>query len=138
MWNNSYRTPTERWQKTSGFPKGKKLLTYPGRAKEKTETKEYGRDLHQWEGAGKEERLPHTRKPLRGRGDCGGRRGKLRSRGGQHSHRGAEGRVARFLHRESVLTGTQPAREACLLTRRGGRGCELRPGLRSAGRGLAA
>ena len=35
MWNNSYRTPTERWQKTSDFPKGKKLPTYLGRAKEK-------------------------------------------------------------------------------------------------------
>ena len=34
MWNNSYRTPTECWQKTSGFPKGKKLPTYLGRAKE--------------------------------------------------------------------------------------------------------
>ena len=28
MWNDSYRTPTERWQKTSDFPKGKKLPTY--------------------------------------------------------------------------------------------------------------
>ena len=28
MWNNSYRTPTERWQKTSDFPKGKKLPMY--------------------------------------------------------------------------------------------------------------
>ena len=28
MWNNSYRTPTECWQKTSDFPKGKKLPTY--------------------------------------------------------------------------------------------------------------
>ena len=27
-WNNSYRTPTERWQKNSDFPKGKKLPTY--------------------------------------------------------------------------------------------------------------
>ena len=35
MWNNSYRTTTERWQKTSDFPKGKKLPTYLGRAKEK-------------------------------------------------------------------------------------------------------
>ena len=35
MWNNSYRTPTERWQKTSDLPKGKKLPTYLGRAKEK-------------------------------------------------------------------------------------------------------
>ena len=35
MWNNSYRTPTECWQKTSDFPKGKKIPTYLGRAKEK-------------------------------------------------------------------------------------------------------
>ena len=35
MGNNSYRTPTERWQKTSDFPKGKKLPMYLGRAKEK-------------------------------------------------------------------------------------------------------
>ena len=34
MWNNSYRTPTERWQKTSDFPKGKKLPRYRGRVKE--------------------------------------------------------------------------------------------------------
>ena len=34
-WNNSYRTLTECWQKTSDFPKGKKLPTYLGRAKEK-------------------------------------------------------------------------------------------------------
>ena len=35
MWNNSYRTPTERWQETSELPKDKKLPTYLGRAKEK-------------------------------------------------------------------------------------------------------
>ena len=35
MWNNSYRTPTECWQKISDFPKGKKHSTYLGRAKEK-------------------------------------------------------------------------------------------------------
>ena len=35
MWNNSYRTPTEHWQKTSDLPKGKKLPTYLSRAKEK-------------------------------------------------------------------------------------------------------
>ena len=40
MWNNSYGTPTECWQKTSDFAKGKKLPTYLGRAKEKSETKE--------------------------------------------------------------------------------------------------
>ena len=40
MWNNTYRTPTERWQKTLDFPKGKKIPMYLNRAKEKTETKE--------------------------------------------------------------------------------------------------
>ena len=35
MWNNSYSTPTECWQKTSDFPKGKKPLMNLGRAKEK-------------------------------------------------------------------------------------------------------
>ena len=35
MWNSSYITPTERWQKNSDLPKGKKLPTYLGRAKEK-------------------------------------------------------------------------------------------------------
>ena len=31
---------TERWQKTSDFPKGKKLPTYMGRAKEKRKNKD--------------------------------------------------------------------------------------------------
>ena len=35
MWNNSYRTPAERWQKTLEFSKGNKIHTYLGRAKEK-------------------------------------------------------------------------------------------------------
>ncbi|XP_049571774.1 succinate--CoA ligase [GDP-forming] subunit beta, mitochondrial isoform X2 [Orcinus orca] len=39
VWNNSYRTPTERRQKTSDFPKGKKLPTYLGRAKEKSKNR---------------------------------------------------------------------------------------------------
>ena len=38
MWNN-YRTPTESWQKTSDFPKGKKLPRYLDRAKEKQRQK---------------------------------------------------------------------------------------------------
>ena len=42
MWNNSYRAPTERWQKTSDFPKGKKLLTYLGRTKEKRKYRDKG------------------------------------------------------------------------------------------------
>ena len=40
MWNNSYRTPTELWQKTSNFSKGKKLPTYLSRAKEKRKNRD--------------------------------------------------------------------------------------------------
>ena len=40
MWNSSYRTPIECWQKTSDLPIGKKLPTYLGRAKKKKETTE--------------------------------------------------------------------------------------------------
>ena len=40
MWNNSYRTPTERWQKTSDLPKSKKLPTYLGRVKEKRKNRD--------------------------------------------------------------------------------------------------
>ena len=44
MWNNSYRTPTERWQKTSDLPKDKKLPMYLGRAKEKRKNRQKNRD----------------------------------------------------------------------------------------------
>ena len=40
MWKNSYRTPTGHWQKSSDFPKGKKLPTYLGRAKEKRKNRD--------------------------------------------------------------------------------------------------
>ena len=40
MWNNSHRTPTEHWQKTSDFPKGKKLPMYLRRAKEKRKNRD--------------------------------------------------------------------------------------------------
>ena len=42
MWNNSYRTPTERWQKNSDLPKARNSpCTWVGqKKKEKTETKE--------------------------------------------------------------------------------------------------
>ena len=40
MWNNSNRTTTEHWQKTSDFPKGKKLPMYLGRAKEKRKNRD--------------------------------------------------------------------------------------------------
>ena len=85
MWNNSYRTPTECWQKTSDFPKGKKLPTYLRRAKEKRKNrvKRIGMDLHLWDGAVKEERFPHTKKTLhwwRWEGKWGGTFGAMEER----------------------------------------------------------
>ena len=80
----------------------------------------------------KEERFPHTRKPLRGR--------RLRvAEGGSFgaTEESAATGVRRAKRRDSRMEARfgaeqhSPAREACLLTRRGGRGWELRLGLRS-------
>ena len=57
-----------------------------------------------------EEKFPHTRKPLHWW------RGweKLRGHGGDHSNRGTEGKVERFLHRGLLPTSThQPERLVC-------------------------
>ena len=55
----------------------------------------------------------------------------LPSHGGEHSHRGAEGKAERFPHRGSVLTSThQPERPVCSPAGTGGV-WELRLGLRS-------
>ena len=119
MWNNSYRTPTECWQKTSDFPKSKKISTYLGRAKGKRKkqrqknrngTCSSGRELWRWKSF-------HTPgSPFTG-GDGGGRGqvgGKLRSHGGERSNRGAEGKAERFLHRGSLPASThQPERLLC-------------------------
>ena len=130
MWNNSYRTPTERWQKTSDRPKGKKLSTYLGRAKKKKQRQKNrdgtctsGRELWRRKGF-------HTLgSPFAG-GDCEWRRGELRSHGGEHSNRGAVGKAERFLHRGLVPTSThQPERLVCSPAGMGG-GWELRLSLR--------
>ena len=78
----------------------------------------------------KEEEFPHSRKPLhwRRRGVVGG---KLRSHRGEHSNRGAEGKVERVPHRGSVPTSThQPKRLVCSPAGAGG-GWELRLRLQS-------
>ena len=55
-----------------------------------------------------------------------GKGGKLRSHGGERSHRGAEGNAERFPHGGSVPTSThQPERLVCSPARVGG-GWELR------------
>ena len=74
----------------------------------------------------KEERFPHTRKPLCGQRLGVAEGGKIQSRGGERSNRGAEGKVERFPHRGSAPTSThQPERLACSPVRVGG-GWELR------------
>ena len=76
----------------------------------------------------KEERFPHTRKPLHWwrRGVVGR---KLPIHGGERSHRVAEGKAERFPHRGSVPTNThQPERLVCSPDRAVG-GWELRLGL---------
>ena len=61
---------------------------------------------------------------------AGGRRGKLRSHGGERSHRGAEGKAERLRHGRSVPTSThQPERLVCSSAGVGG-GWELRLRLR--------
>ena len=131
MWNNSYRTPTERWQKTSDLTKGKKLPTYLGRAKEKRKTrdKRIGTGPAPVGGNREGEKFPHTRKPLHGR--------RLRvAEGGSFRalEESAATGVRRAKRRDSRMEDRcrqhSPAREACLLTRRGGRGWELRLRLR--------
>ena len=73
----------------------------------------------------KEEKVPHTRKPLRGqRREVG--RGKLRSHGGECSNRGAEGKAERFPAQRTGANQHSPAREACLLTTGTGGGWEVR------------
>ena len=69
MWNNSYRTPTEQWQRTSDFPKGKKLPAYRGRAKEKRKNrdKRIGTGTAPVGGSCDGGKFPHTRKALCGR-----------------------------------------------------------------------
>ena len=78
----------------------------------------------------KEEKFPHTRKPLhwQRRGVVWGN---LWSHGGECSHRGAEGKAERLPHRGLVPSSThQPERLVCSPAGAGG-GWELRLQLRS-------
>ena len=132
MWNNSYRTPAECWQKTSDFPKGKKLPTYLGRAKEKRNNrdKRIGTGPAPVGGSCEGGKVSTHKEAPSLEETAGGRGGKLRSHGGERSHRGAEGKAERFPHRGSVPSSThQPERLVCSAAGVGG--CwELRLGLR--------
>ena len=81
----------------------------------------------------REERFPHTRKPL------GGRRLRVGEGGASEPRRRAQpqgcgGQSGEIPAQRLGAEQHSPAREACLLTRQGGRGWELRLGLRRSDR----
>ena len=61
----------------------------------------------------------------------GGGGGKLQSHGGEHRHRGVEGKAERFPHRGSVPTSTHKPERLVYSPAGMGGGWELRLGLRS-------
>ena len=129
MWNNSYRTPTECWQKTSDFPKRKKIPMYLGRAREKKKKQRQkyrdgtctsGREL--W----RRKSFHALASPFTGRDEEWAGWGKIWSHGGERSNRDAECKAERLWHKGSVLTSThKPERLVCSPTR-AGEGWELR------------
>ena len=133
LWNNSYRTPTECWQKTSDFSKGKKVPTYLSRAKEKRKNRDkrigtgpapVGGELWRRKGF-------HTLgSPFRGR-DCRWWMGEASERQRRALPQGCGGQSGEMPAQRIGADQHSPAREACLLPRRGGRGWELRLGFRS-------
>ena len=130
MWNSSYRTPTERWQKTSDLPKGKKLLTYLGRAKVKRNNRDKRKGTGPAPVGGSCEggKVSTTRSPFAG-GDCEWRRGKASEPWRRAQQQGCGGQSGEIPAQRIGAQQHSPAREACLLPSRGGRGWELRLGL---------
>ena len=132
MWNNSYRTPTERWQKTSYFPKSKKLPTNLGRAKEKRKKQRQknrdgicplGREL--WR-----RKCFHTLgNPFTG-GGRGWRREASEPRR-RAQQQGCRGQSVEIPTQKISANQHAAAWEAYLLTHREGGGSELRLWLRS-------
>ena len=78
----------------------------------------------------KEERFPRTRSPFAGR-DCRWQRGEASEPRRRAQPEGCGGQSGEIPARRNSAEKHSPAREACLLPRRGGRGWELRLGLRS-------
>ena len=132
-WNCSYKTPTERWQKTSDFPKGKKLPMYLGRAKERKKKKQRQKNRDRTCTSGRElwrRKGFHTLgRPFAGR-DCGWQRGESSEPWRRAHPQGCGGQSGEIPAQRLGAEQHSPAREACLLTRWGGRGWELRLGLR--------
>ena len=122
MWNNSYRRPTERWQKTSDFPKGKKPPTYLGRAKEKRKNrdKRIGTGPAPLGRSCEGESFHILGSPFTGGDGVGeGEASEPRKRAQQQGCRGQSGEIPA---QRIGADQHSPAQEACLLTRRGGWG----------------
>ena len=69
----------------------------------------------------KEEKFPHTRKPLRGRRLRGAEGGASKPRR-RAQPQGCRGQSGEILAQRIGVDQHSPAREACVLSRRGGRG----------------
>ena len=107
MWNSSHRTSTERWQKTSDFQKGKKLLMYLGSAKEKKKREREKIEMQPAPlGGSCERRKVSTHWEVPSLGRSAGTEGELQSLGEERSNWFAEGKVERDLHRRSVPPST--------------------------------
>ena len=116
MWNNPYRTPTERWQKTSDFPKGKNLPTYLGMAKEKRKKRQKNRDRT---CTSRRELLRRTSFHPLGSPFTGGDgvwRGEALEPQRRMQQQGCRGQSREIPAQRISADQHSPAREACLLT----------------------
>ena len=122
-WNNSYRTPTECWQKTSDFPNGKKLPSYLGRAKEKRKNRDKRKEMapaplgRSYKGG--KVSTPYETPSL---AETAGGWGKASEPWRRAQQQGCGGQSGEIPTQRIGADQHSPAQEACLLTRRDGRG----------------
>ena len=125
MWNNSYRTPTEHKQKTSDFPKGKRIPTYLGRAKEKRKNrdKRIGTEMVPAPLGGSCEGGKVTiHKEAPSLAETGGGLGEVSEPWRRAHQQGCRGQSGEIPAQRIGTDQHSPAWEPCLLTHRGGRG----------------
>ena len=114
MWNN-YRTPTESWQKTSDFPKGKKLPRYLDRAKEKQRQKNRDRTCTSGRELWRRKSFHTLGNPFIGR-DGGVGVGEASEPWKRAQPQGWGGKSGEIPAQRIGVDQHLPAREACLLT----------------------
>ena len=117
MWNNSYR------QKTSDFPKGKKLPTYLARAKEKRKNR--GKRIGMGPaplGGSCEGGKVSTQQEAPSLAETGDGQGEASETWRRAQQQGCRGQCGEIPAQRMSADQHSPAQEACLLTRWGGRG----------------